>query len=485
MEAMRFFILLLVTSIILLLGTACSVKKEIAKSDSHSEMMNADGIWQQEGYSRIIELKDTTISVYDICEIHCSLSFSEHVLDFGEVVEVNKNTLIIKHGIDRWVYKKMDKLPEVCTIEIADAKANDVQYNFEVFWHTFNENYCAFDVKGIDWQEVYRTQKAKLNANTTELELYLIFEEMIELLNDGHVKMGVPSELVEAYQAHKESINKKPSPYSFLHELELGEQIATIYLDSVRQGNAGMVRWGMINKDIGYVQVNGMIFQANYGIPEDVPFPEFYNNYGSHMETRKDEPQRSDEEAGMKKRMDKIITELADAKSFILDIRFNGGGKDAVAMDILNHFCEEEKLVATKKASQGGQILNKQDIRTQPSRKRFEGDVYLITSHRTASAAELLTLGSLALDNFTRIGSRTEGIFSSTLDKVLPNGWDYEFSNEIYNDLAGNNYENRGIEPDHAIGYARDKDKFIANLYEELKLGKDAAIEKVLLLKRP
>ncbi len=477
---MKFPILIVVVSVILCLGTACTAKKDLVTENIPSNTVSStDGIWQQEGYSRIIELKDTMIAVYDICKVHCSLSFSEHILDFGEIVTVNERSLIIKHGIDRWVFNKLDQLPEICTIETT-SKGNDITHNFEVFWHTFNENYSAFDVKGIDWQEVYHKQKAKLTPNTTELELFLIFEEMIDLLNDGHVKMGVPDELLEGYKAHKEVMNTTPSKYNFLHELQLGEQIATLYVDSVRQGNGGMVRWGMINEDIGYVQVNGMVIQADYGIPEKVPFPDFYYNYARHADTRKDEPQRADEEAGMKKRMDEIITELAAAKSFILDIRFNGGGKDGVAMELLNHFCAKPQEVASKKAWEGNAIHNHQSIRTQPSSKRFEGPVYLITSHRTASAAELLTLGSLALANFTRIGSTTEGIFSSTLDKVLPNGWEYECSNEIYHDLSGNNYENVGITPDYSIDYPRDKDKFIEALYEELKLGKNEAIEKVL-----
>ena len=86
----------------------------------------------------------------------------------------------------------------------------------------------------------------------------------------------------------------------------------------------------------------------------------------------------------------------------------------------------------------------------------------------------------MAYPNIKRIGSNTEGIFSSTLDKKLPNGWAYEFSNEVYTDLEGNNYENRGIPADYKINYPLNKEEFIDELYQQIELEKDEAIELII-----
>jgi len=93
-------------------------------------------------------------------------------------------------------------------------------------------------------------------------------------------------------------------------------------------------------------------------------------------------------------------------------------------------------------------------------------------------------LASLSLPNFPRIGSTTEGIFSSTLDKTLPNGWEYELSNEVYQDLQGNTYENIGISPGFPLNYSKDKDQFFEQLSTELSPKADSAIELALKLEK-
>ena len=85
-------------------------------------------------------------------------------------------------------------------------------------------------------------------------------------------------------------------------------------------------------------------------------------------------------------------------------------------------------------------------------------------------------MGSIeAIPDAIRIGSNTEGIFSDVLEKRLPNGWNYGLSNEVYQSLDGNNYENIGVEPHHYIDYPKDEQEFYKKLMEA-----DKAIEKVI-----
>jgi hypothetical protein len=58
-------------------------------------------------------------------------------------------------------------------------------YNFEVFAETYKEHY-AFELNKINWDSLYKTAKEKSTQKTTEVELYLIIQEMIESLNDNH-----------------------------------------------------------------------------------------------------------------------------------------------------------------------------------------------------------------------------------------------------------------------------------------------------------
>ncbi|WP_162254196.1 S41 family peptidase [Sediminicola sp. YIK13] len=461
-------------SILILFLIFCSCNEKV-----WNEEPKPNGIWEQIGYGNIIELNDTIISVYNVSKQDCYLSFEEHILDFGKVKNYSKDTLSIQHGNDDWLFTRLEKLPNLCTT--TSELKNDPKHNFQVFWDTFNEHYASFEIKNINWNKVYNQYEPKISDYTTDLELYTIFREMIALLNDGHVEMEVPEEIENDF---KNQIDKPREKYSKLDEFNLNKEIAALYVDSLNNYNAGMLRYGLISENIGYVQINSMLMLADYGLEKNLGLRNFYNHYWKKAENRKDEIQRQDEVDGINTILDRIIEELAGAKSYILDIRFNGGGKDAVALAILNHFSDEEKIAYTKKARVENGFTNPQKIKIIPSKNNFKGNVYILSSHLTSSASEILVLASLVNTNFKRIGATTEGIFSSTLDKKLPNGWEYELSNEVYEDVKGRNYENIGISPDYQLEYSKNKDDFLDQLSNDLKDRKDNAIELVIEIEK-
>ena len=184
-----------------------------------------------------------------------------------------------------------------------------------------------------------------------------------------------------------------------------------------------------------------------------------------------------DEVNGAKYIMNKIFSEI-NPKSCIIDLRFNSGGFDTVALTLLSFFSDHSKIVFTKKARYLNGYTKPTSISVEKSPLISIPKVYLLTSHQTASAAEIFVLGSMnAISNIIRIGSNTEGVFSDILGKKLPNGWTYGLSNEIYQDCEGNSYENIGIEPDYLIDYPEDEMKFYDNLIKN-----DEAIKKVIEL---
>lgn len=458
---------------IILIFCACNGKRSLEENISPS------GIWKQLGYGNIIELNDTIIKVYDITKQNCNLSFEEEVLDFGKIKAYTKDTLTIQHGIDDWQFIRLEKLPKLCAAD--DKSANDPKHNFQTFWDIFDEHYSSFEIKGIDWNKVYEEYEPKITRNTTDLELYTIFQEIISLLNDGHVNMEAPEGIAEDYENRT---TEKENKYSKLDEFQLNKEIAALYVDSLRNYNAGMIRYGLINDEVAYVQINSMLMLADYKLPENLDLRAFYGQYWEIAQNSKDEVQRQEEVDGVNQVLDKVIQELKGAKSYILDLRFNGGGKDGVALAILNHFSGTEKIAFTKKSRMGNGYTDKQKIKIVPADTNFEGQVYLLTSCLTASASEILVLASLGNASFTKIGATTEGIFSSTLDKKLPNGWAYELSNEVYQDLKGTNYENVGISADFPVDYPNEKDALLDRLSSELEKEKDEAIELAIKLEK-
>ena len=264
--------------------------------------------------------------------------------------------------------------------------------------------------------------------------------------------------------------------------IEINKQLAEIYVDSLRNNNGGMFRYGMINNNIGYIQINAMFLQSDYNIPQNLGLMEYAGKYQEIQSKVQEEQQRDDEVAGINKMMDKAMAEMNRAEAYILDLRHNVGGKDGISMAVLNHFAQSEKIVFTKKSRVEDGFANIHRMKTIPTTNSFNGPVYVLTSHLTASASEILLLGTLPNSNFIKIGSRSEGIFSSTLEKSLPNGWEYSISNEVYMDLEGKSYENIGISPDYKLEYPRNRDAFFDLLLGDIKNKKDRAIDLVIEL---
>ena len=73
----------------------------------------------------------------------------------------------------------------------------------------------------------------------------------------------------------------------------------------------------------------------------------------------------------------------------------------------------------------------------------------ILTGGSQLSAGETFTM---AMMNRTprpiRIGENTQGVFSDTMDRTLPNGWTFFLPNEVYRTAAGTSYDGAGIPPD-------------------------------------
>jgi C-terminal processing protease CtpA/Prc len=91
-----------------------------------------------------------------------------------------------------------------------------------------------------------------------------------------------------------------------------------------------------------------------------------------------------------------------------------------------------------------------------------------------------MVLSSLLIENITKVGSNTEGVFSDVLDKLLPNGWELDLSNEVYLDTKGVNYEGVGIPADVKLDYALNTQTFLTKIVNDLDTTGDKAIELVL-----
>jgi len=244
------------------------------------------------------------------------------------------------------------------------------------------------------------------------------------------------------------------------------------------------VQWGILDDDVGYVQINQMMGVADYGIADSLSGRDYWMAYFEAAERGSTEDRTQAELVGIANVMDKVMADFTDTRAVIIDVRFNGGGKDEVGMEVLSRFNDTQRIVFTKKARLGGGYTKPISVELKSTESPYTKPVYLLISAESASATEIMVLSSLLLEHVTRVGSNTEGVFSDVLDKVLPNGWEFGLSNEVYEDTKGTNYEGIGISADIEMNYIRNKQEFLAKIMDELKVNGDEAIEKALVMIR-
>lgn len=443
------------------------------------------GIWKMDGYGKIIEITDNEVNTFDITKISSILNSKiprNKIDQLGKFRVVSKDTLNLKLGITNYYLHRIQELPEERLINDS-IKSKNLKLNFDVFWHTLNENYAFFKERNLDWAEVYTDFSKEVDTIQSEQELYEIFRKITDKLNDEHTGVRPTEDIRKAYEKKSDALEEIDATID-ISIAELEENILKKYVKNpIKYGRSlhgnGLINYGITENNIGYVQVNNMIFFSDYKVSDTLSGYDFLFAY---LEKSRTNPNyQEDEVKGIKRIMDSILNKFKNTDAVILDLRFNYGGYDVVSLEILKHFIDSKEKVFSKKAKIPAGFTKPQSFFITPAEETYNKPVFLLTSHQTSSAPESFTMASMPFKNITIIGSRTMGITSDILEKKLPNGWDLYLSNEIQVNYEGNGFEHIGVPPDIEIDYPVDENLFIKDLSLKLKDG-DQAIEKVFKL---
>jgi C-terminal processing protease CtpA/Prc len=182
----------------------------------------------------------------------------------------------------------------------------------------------------------------------------------------------------------------------------------------------------------------------------------------------------SDDLAELNTALDTIFSQPEQPENLVIDLRLNGGGWDELGLEIASRLTDKPYLAYTgitrNDPNDPSQFTEPQSVTVQPNDKPgFLGNVTLLTSRYSTSAAESFTESLIGREDVVRVGENTQGVFSSILEKTLPNGWKFGLGNQLYFTEEGKNFETEGIPADIQVPVFTDED--LAN-------GRDSAIEK-------
>jgi C-terminal processing protease CtpA/Prc len=182
----------------------------------------------------------------------------------------------------------------------------------------------------------------------------------------------------------------------------------------------------------------------------------------------------SDDLAELNTALDTIFSQSEQPDNLVIDLRLNGGGFDKLGLEIASRLTDKPYLAYTKIArndpNDPSGFTDPQSVTVQPNDKPgFLGDVTLLTSRYSTSAAETFTESLIGREDVVRVGETTQGVYSDVLVKTLPNGWKFGLGNELFLTEEGKTFETEGIPADIQVPVFTDED--LAN-------GRDSAIAK-------
>ncbi|MBK8566823.1 MAG: S41 family peptidase [Saprospiraceae bacterium] len=443
-----------------------------------------EGIWESIGYGEFLKIEANSYEYFDITDFSCLPAKEGNISEVINSMQISNDTLIVKRGFNKYRYVRIKKLPELCQQNIKDK--NDISYNFEVFANTYKNHYAYFDLNKIDWDNLYITSKNKINSKSTEVDLYLILEDMIGKLKDNHGSIEPTDEVYESAEKRIQPklVGQERKELKEYGDFEIADIVADYYIKEDLTKDTWLMKWGRMENNIGYIQIKTMFLYADLNLNDSlVKENGFVSTYIDALERLSYEQQISEEIAGTSKLMDKIMRDLKETKHIIIDVRFNGGGQDVVALEILKRFNPDRKQIALKKARHNNGYTIKTPIYLEAAPNPYLKSVYLLTSQQSASATDMMALSSLELINLKRIGSHTNGAVSDALQKTLPNGWYFSLSNEIYTDKNDKCYENIGIPVDYELNYPEERQTFFRRVAEDLEKDKQSVLNAIRKLR--
>jgi C-terminal processing protease CtpA/Prc len=422
-----------------------------------------EGFWLSDGYGYLLEIDAKRMQAFEVTAISCLPAWTAvrvpgpvdgapavFKLAGGSArVEISTGpspgTVYVARpaAASKIVCWRLDGRPK-----IRDQKTDNTPLgNFDIFWTTFAEHYPFFALHHIDWDAVRAKYRSKITADTKPKELFAALEEMIEPLHDAHTSLFMPS-LAKRYHG------MRPDPHP-LDKKDFGRITGIIKkhlqgeLKSVCQGQ---VSFGKLSDTVGYLRVQAF---AGY-----VPGNDF-DKGAEKLEVA----------------LDEALRDAHQWRGLIVDVRVNGGGSDVYGVMAASRLSGREYLAFTKKARNDPKspalFTPPQTTMVKVGRApRLEGNVVLLTSRHSVSAAETFTMALMGrTPRVTRVGENTQGVFSDVLGRRLPNGWRFGLPNEIFLTESGEAFDGPGIAPDIAVPvFTRD----------DLDHGRDPALQKAL-----
>ncbi|HEV2826984.1 MAG TPA: S41 family peptidase [Pyrinomonadaceae bacterium] len=359
---------------------------------------------------------------------------------------------------------------------------------FDDAWARINERYYDQHFRGLDWdvqRTAFRAQAAKADS---EQGLYAVLRHMIASLNDPHTRVYAPNEKFDWWRPRFVSVGFAIA--------EIGGLPTVIKVDSGSAAQRAGVRAGDVIETVNGEAAMSIAGNRLSNLPELTPasarFRVFAKLLDGPADTSVDMTWKGEDgkrksarfrrywqqrELGVRvtrERGDYIVVDLdaftktiaADfgrsfreklkgARGIILDLRNNGGGDAEAMSDIAATFLGVGVDLGqfTDRAGTRFSIFTQATSLLAINRlQQTKLPLIVLTSQRTASAAEIFVEALRTSRRATIIGAQTCGCVLAVRNRhLLPDGGLLDVSELDYQTAAGRRLEGDGIKPDEIV----------------------------------
>ncbi|WP_371395879.1 S41 family peptidase [Fretibacter rubidus] len=402
------------------------------------------GVWQSNGYGYVLEATKEYPRLFHYTSEFCiedeetAAVLSHYLTPDNLAYDSEGRAIYFSPTLEDYKIEMnvIPKLPQTCGLQLS----SDPVAVFESFASYMTAHYAFFDLYGVDWENTVSEARSNISMQMTDTELFGVLSDMIRPLKDGHLELSAEIKGKETrFEPGQGSVGNaidRIASRQGKDKQDLNNQMLMQYwMTGIRKtilGGKGkmtankMIQYGLVSDDIGYIAI---AVEGGYA--------------------GKGEGFEDDDLAVLQDTLDNAIALFNNesAKSVIVDLSINFGGYDFISREIAERFAVKPSLAYTKYAADSNQKTPYPISITPHAGERYTGPVTLVTSNVTVSAGEMLTMALRTQPNVTHVGEATRGAHSDVLEKLLPNGWRLELSNEVYHDHKGNFWEGQGIPP--------------------------------------
>lgn len=422
--------------------------------------------WQTEGYGYVLKVDNDVISVYDLTGDYCvynataSAEFEGGNANQWFIKDASGQTSINWYALHHIELTAINSLPDACGT--AHEHNADPVHNFDVFWSTYADHFPYGKVQSWDWDAQYPVWRSMVTEDTGNKELAKVLSLVVDRVRDGHAWLGDEEHddigefepRLLAFEYRLRQIWKKDDDYRYFWPFKRDQyrKWRKIIVDKYAK-NGEMAshydnfHFTKLENNLSYLRIDDMI-----GFTVE-------DSYEAWLHAVDDT-------------MQKLLPELNKSQGLIIDLRQNGGGTDLVSMQLLSYLFKDSTQVGSKYTIINSKPGPEKPITVTPSSAgHYNGPVVVLTSQGTASAAEIMLIGLTARQNTTVIGEPSNGSFSDSLPKRLPNGWSFSLSHQVYLDSKGNDHEDIGIPVSEYFPFL---------LFDDLEKDRDPALERAM-----